>query len=52
MIFVNGSDIDPNCKYDFDMTSRRAFIQVGAPALQKGDRKECMDRGCAWMSGI
>jgi len=33
-MFVNGSDIEPNCKYDFDMTSRRAFMQVGSLALE------------------
>lgn len=40
-MFVHGSDIESNCKYDIGyMMSRRAFVQTGPLALENHHRKE------------
>ena len=36
-MFVTGSDIESNFKYDFDTTTRRAFMQVGPLDLETLD---------------
>jgi len=33
-MFVTGFDIESNHKYDFDVTTRRIFMQVGPLALE------------------
>jgi hypothetical protein len=41
-MFVHGSDIESNCKYDIGMMSRRAFMQAGPLALENHQRKRTL----------
>ena len=41
-MFVHGSDIDSNCKYDIGMMSRTAFMQAGPLALENHQRKRAL----------
>jgi hypothetical protein len=41
-MFVHGSDIESNRKYDIGMMSRRAFMQAGPLALENHQRKRAL----------
>jgi hypothetical protein len=41
-MFVHGSDIESNCKYDIGMMSRRAFVQARPLALENHQRKRAL----------